>query len=1055
MNIKNPVLRTTQSLLQTRYSAWIVLVIGLLLTAAASFYMVTSVETSSERDFLSHCDDLHNVIAGRIDDHARILLSGAALFNASDIVTRKEWRAFTQHQKFERNLPGIQGIGFSLLIPRTELTRHIQAIRDEGFPEYVVKPAGDREVYSSIIYLEPFSGRNLRAFGYDMFQEPVRRAAMERARDTDSAALSGKVILVQENDEAVQAGSLMYVPVYRKGMPTDTVEQRRAAIYGWVYSPYRMNDLIQGMLGERNLEKGKLHLEVFDGQQPSPQGLLYGCHPGETEKLRPVIRFTRQIPVSFNGHNWTLRFTQTSGSNFAPEHTKTWLTMVGGILITLLMFTLLRVQLNTSDKAHRLAEDLTIDLKESQEQSRLLLNSVAEAIYGIDTNGDCTFCNNACVSLLGYKRHDELLGRNMHWLIHSKHQDGSRFPVEECRIFQAFRDGTSTHVDDEVLWRADNTSFPAEYWSHPILREGLCVGAVVTFLDITGRKTAEAELQMLSTRLSLAARAGGVGVWDYDIAKNTLDWDDQMFRLYGITRDQFSGAYSAWQAGLHPDDRQRGNEEIQLALRGEKEFDTEFRVLYPDGSIHNIRALSLVVRDTAGKPLHMIGTNWDITAQKTAEASLLQRNIFLKAANIRAEAANVAKSEFLANMSHEIRTPMNGIIGMTGLLLDTELSDEQQRYANVVRTSGESLLALINDILDFSKIEAHKLDLETLDFDLTGLLDDFAATMALHAREKGLELLCAADPDVPTLLRGDLGRLRQILINLTGNAIKFTTSGEVAVRVAVVEERSVSKGRRSERERQNAGRSTNVEDQTLNTGNSSVLLRFSVRDTGIGIPADKIAMLFHRFSQIDSSARRKHGGTGLGLAICRQLAELMGGTTGVSSVEGKGSEFWFTVRLGTQPVSATLAPLPINTPDKVSELTDMFAGNRARILLAEDNIANQTVALAILKRLGLHTDAVANGAEAVRALETIPYDLVLMDAQMPEMDGFEATRLIRQSESARADITHSSPHLTIIAITANAMQGDREMCIEAGMDDYVSKPVTPRELATVLKKWLK
>jgi PAS domain S-box-containing protein len=267
----------------------------------------------------------------------------------------------------------------------------------------------------------------------------------------------------------------------------------------------------------------------------------------------------------------------------------------------------------------RQAEDA---LQESEDRIHLLLDSAAEAIYGIDLNGNCTFCNSACLRMLGYKRTDELLGRNMHWQIHSKRPDGTPFPIEECRIFQAFRNGKGTHVDDEVLWRSDGTSFAVEYWSYPLISNGIVAGAVVTFLDITERKRTQETLRQFVDRLSLATRAGGVGIWDYDIINNKLIWDDQMYHLYGITQDKFGGAYEAWRAGLHPEDMQRGDDEIQMALRGEKEFDTEFRVLWPDGTIRNIRALAILQRDASGKPLRMIGTNWDITERKQAEAEL-------------------------------------------------------------------------------------------------------------------------------------------------------------------------------------------------------------------------------------------------------------------------------------------------------------------------------------------------------------------------------------------------------------------------------------------------
>jgi PAS domain S-box-containing protein len=427
----------------------------------------------------------------------------------------------------------------------------------------------------------------------------------------------------------------------------------------------------------------------------------------------------------------------------------------------------------------------------------------------------------------------------------------------------------------------------------------------------------------------------------------------------------------------------------------------------------------------------------DITERKHAEQLLLETNLQLRNATDRAQAlaaqadmANIAKSDFLANMSHEIRTPMNGVLGMTWLLLNSDLNDEQRRFAEVAHQSGESLLGLINDILDFSKIEAKKLDLESLDFNLSNLLMNITATLAPQAHAKDLEFRCTLAPTVPVWLKGDPSRLRQILTNLIGNALKFTPSGAITIETTLAEPL--------------------LPDQPA-------LIRFSVTDTGIGIPPDKLDLIFDKFSQANSSTTRNYGGSGLGLAISKQLAELMGGQIGVISPSpshpanelSPGSEFWFTARLAIIPEHDNAF---LNSSAKQSvtrKIHNQFANYHAQILLAEDNRINQMVALHILKKLGLPAVAVLSGEEAIAALQTAHYDLVLMDLQMQNMDGFETTRRIRAAEK-----TGQLAHTPIIALTAHAMQGTREKCLAAGMDDYLPKPVSPQAFSEMMRKWL-
>jgi len=432
----------------------------------------------------------------------------------------------------------------------------------------------------------------------------------------------------------------------------------------------------------------------------------------------------------------------------------------------------------------------------------------------------------------------------------------------------------------------------------------------------------------------------------------------------------------------------------------------------------------------------------------------------LSVAKARAEEANRAKSQFLANMSHEIRTPMNGVLGMIDLLLATDLTGRQRKFAETVRLSGEALLHIINNILDFSKIEAGKLQLEAVDFNPRQTVEEVVELFAERARRKELGLACVFHDEVPTALRGDPGRLRQVLINLIGNALKFTDHGEVVVEVQSSKLTVPSSA--------SAPQTLTREPGTLNP----CLLRFSVRDTGIGLTPDGCRRLFQPFIQADGSTTRRYGGTGLGLAIAKQLVEMMGGEIGVESEPGKGSTFWFTARLEQQPAhtqAAQVAPVPRSGPPEAK------AFFQAHVLLAEDNLVNQEVTRTMLENLGCRVDVVANGLAALEALARTTYDLVFMDCQMPELDGFAATKAIRGREAqcsvassqlpagkglpsgpqpATGNRQLTTPHTPVIALTANAIEGDRERCLAAGMDAYLSKPFTQDQLRATLELWL-
>ena len=523
------------------------------------------------------------------------------------------------------------------------------------------------------------------------------------------------------------------------------------------------------------------------------------------------------------------------------------------------------------------------------------------------------------------------------------------------------------------------------------------------------RKRGQEALRLSQTQLAEAQRVAHVGSFVWDVGASSPTWSDEMYRIMGLDRESFLSTPEGIGLLVYPDDRPMVERVIAEALATARPFAMQHRIVRPDGGVRVLDTRGEVLVDGSDRPARLVGVSQDITERKRAENVLRQREQELRAARDQAVQASEFKSQFLANMSHEIRTPMNGVLGIAHLLLETENDPQKRTYLRALKESGHNLLSIINDILDFSKVEAGQLELENLELDLRELVGTAVALFESQALAKGLELKYVFSPGVPPVVLGDPVRVRQVLINLLSNAVKFSDTGGVTVKVRAA---------------------------------PSDRVRFEVTDTGIGIRPDDHQRILDPFRQADSSTTRRFGGTGLGIPICRQLVALMGGEFDYVSEFGKGSCFWFEIPL---PAAGKLVePAVSQAQNQSREQHEVRSGGR-KVLLAEDNQVNRLVAEAMLRSLGYQVEVAENGAEAVAAAGRTPYAFILMDCLMPEMDGYEATALIRRQSGPGA----TTP---IIALTALAMKGDREKCLAAGMDDYLSKPLAPAALSAALER---
>jgi PAS domain S-box-containing protein len=1043
--MKKPDSNTTPSfltgrdwLLHFRVLPWLVLAGTLFMThqmwQGEQQYSMEKLEAMFDARLNDHIAVLHE----RIEVYQTFLHGVGGLVNASDSVQRKEFHDYIEPAYLSIRYPGLSGVSFAPLLSNTAKDRHIAAVRRSGFPNYSIKPEGQRDFYTPVMYIEPLD-RNLDALGYDTYSDPLRRAAMERARDSGKETITEKLTLVQSTDQK-QKSILMFSPVYSSNKVPATLSERRASIAGWVAAPILLEEMLSSIF---NMRYKDLDIEVFDSQDMTSESLLYDDDKILRAGNPQGALLTSSRRIEMGGRTWTLLFNSLPAFEEQLDTKKPQIVLVAGSITSLLLTLLTYLLINGRELAQRNArrmmreiEQSSVDAREQQVRIASILDTVADGIITINERGLVESFNVAATRIFDYLP-DEVIGKNVSMLMpepyHSAH-DGylSRFLEERTpRIIGLGR--------EVVGRRKDGSTFPMDLAvSEAKFSDRHMFTGVVR--DITELKRAEKELALSQQQSETIFDNNVVRVIDAlargdltqkivlgtqeatprhrKISENLNTMVDQLNRfseeVTRVAREvgtegtlggqaEVPGVAGTWKELTDNVNAMANNLTTQVRSISEVTRAVAKGDLTQEITVE-VKGEVLALKDDINTMISTLATDRDI--RDRAEAALV-------VAREAAEAGSRTKSDFLANMSHEIRTPMNAILGMSRLCLQTDLSDKQREYISKVDRSAQGLLGVINDILDFSKIDAGMLILEQAHFALKDSMALVDSSVGYLAKIKDLGFEASVAPDVPEYLVGDPLRLGQVLLNLASNAVKFTPVGRVKVSVALKE-----------------------------ANEQSVELEFRVNDTGIGLSPAQAQGLFAAFSQVDTSTTRKFGGTGLGLAISKRLVELMGGRIWIESEVGVGSSFCFTARFGRG--EASQAVLSGVVPELPASAMARLKG--ARILVVEDNEFNQDLIEELLEQWGAVVRLCGNGREALEQLAKERFDIVLMDVQMPVMDGYETTHQIRATPALAGQC--------VIAMTANAMATDRERCLEAGMDDFETKPINADHLYQTLLKWL-